>query len=808
MPEADTTPAAVWSRVLQSLLNVVTTPNLRTARDLERALLDGGYQRVVFGRTNQRASIEANAESDRGAAERLANAFDALLKAARLALDLKSERHLNPRNAAQRFLCPNPNRSDWDPQDKRFEDLRPPMIEFWEEDLREKQRYRKFQPEDGLATFLIRDSGTGVSRGEMGSTILGLNTDAKLQEWEAIGQYGHGGSSSLFFCESALVMTQPRLGASTDEVYWTLVYPEKDQADSKQELIRMWFAEADRSPLVVRLSDLPAEIQPAFPGTSIWHFGFQRGGWIKRITGPEQTNPWGRLGRLFFSYPLPFEIHGALARGDDGKYRRRITSPYHRLVEATEKKKVDYFVPEKREQLLVEGTAYGDFSFVAFVLPNSKEVGNYVDRKHPVILTLNGQNHGEMTRTVLENANLPELSASMIVEVRLDGLEQEALGYIITNSREMPKNSRFTRALEQRLIELLRADETLQQTERERQENKAKDANKELNSALSRFIQEILSDAAGRAAPQKGGDAPGSAGGESDTPPAAVPPSDPPRVLSFISEKALNVPEATTRLAKFKTDARPPKYSFGGDNPRIFATWIPTSDLGARVTVVGHSEVNERGYGSVSLHCAEDQSSRITDVTSVGKLELKLQSTDGSVLTTHLDVCVAPKPERREKARAQEIEVSVVFSAPTGDPDGFLAGLFAEPSVGEFRTALNKFKDALPHIPVEDCSYWGERHDREGKSILAVEVNAANPRLRKLLSDSRTVEERVSAKERYCQDVVLDCYQHCFKLDQVPDPVWSSIQNEEDEARKASEFYLNHDKAVRFAGRERERGRR
>ncbi len=269
----------------------------------------------------------------------------------------------------------------------------------------------------------------------------------------------------------------------------------------------------------------------------------------------------------------------------------------------------------------------------------------------------------------------------MIVEVRLDGLEQEALGYIVTNSREMPKNSRFTRALEQRLIELLRADEMLQQIERERQERKAKDANKELSSALSRFIREILSDAVGRATPQEGGDAPGGGGGGSDSPSDAVPAADPPHVLAFISSKALKMPEGTTRLAKFKTDARPPKYSFGGDNPRLFATWFPTSELGSRICVVGHSEVNERGYGSVSLHCAEDQEHLITEVTTVGRLELKLQSTDGSVLTAYVDVCVAPKPERHEKRRAQDIEVSVVFSAPNGDPDGTLAALFAEPAV-------------------------------------------------------------------------------------------------------------------------------
>jgi hypothetical protein len=97
--------------------------DLANARALEATLLGAGYQRRVFGRFNQRSSIEANAESDRGAAERMANAFDAELTAARLAVGMeKSERTLSPRAAAQRFLSPNPDKSLWDPQDRdRFQ---------------------------------------------------------------------------------------------------------------------------------------------------------------------------------------------------------------------------------------------------------------------------------------------------------------------------------------------------------------------------------------------------------------------------------------------------------------------------------------------------------------------------------------------------------------------------------------------------------------------------------------------------------------------------------------------------------------
>jgi hypothetical protein len=793
----------VSGEVLARLNAVIKSPSLETARVLEASLELAGYRPVVFGRHNQRASIEANAESDRGVAERLANAFDASLTAARIAMGQKSDRSLTPRNAAQRYFCSDPTKSEWHPQLEKLEAIQPPVVQFWEEDHKAKQRYRKFNPGDGLATVLVRDSGIGLGREEMARTILSLNSDAKLRTFEAIGQFGHGGSSSLFFCESALAMTQPRFNEGDDDVFWTLIYPEKDTDDSKQDLVRMWFADEDGLPLVVRQTDL---VEPsAFPGTSTWHFGYHRGGWIKTIAGPSQSNPWGRLGRLFFSYPLPFEVRGELARTDDGTFRT-ITSPFHRLLKEKTKGKVTYYVPEKREQLIVDGTEYGEFSVVAFVLPEPKDVTNYLESAHPIVLTLNGQNHGEMTGTWLVRANLPELSTSMIVEVRLDRIEQEALSHIITNSRENPKSTIFTTALRERLVALLRDDDGLQQIERHRAEEKANRSNREFSKTLSDFLKRILSDAVGKAAPA-GGD--GGAGTRTNgvTPLVEVPANDPPMLLEFISARPLRVPEGTTRLAKFKSDARPPKYAFSGDNPRLFASFEPSGEAGQRIAVIGAAEINDRGYGSVSLHCGENPSSPVQEEVSAGTLRVKLQSTAGMELSATVEVLLAPKPERKEKTQMPEVEVNIVFCAPEPDTDGSLSAVLGE-TVTDFGTYLSKYRTALPTLAEQEYTYWGEKYDKDGMSVLNVEINAANPALLKLLNNCANIAERTAAKQRYCEDVVLDCYQHCFKLHSVPDEVWEAAQEQDNEGRKASEMYLNHDKAIRFATKERDRMRR
>ena len=57
-------------------------------------------------------------------------------------------------------------------------------------------------------------------------------------------------------------------------------------------------------------------------------------------------------------------------------------------------------------------------------------------------------------------------------------LDQEALGEIISNSRETPKNSIFTRSLRERVVELLKDDDALQEIEKQRQEERAKQSSR------------------------------------------------------------------------------------------------------------------------------------------------------------------------------------------------------------------------------------------------------------------------------------------------------------------------------------------
>lgn len=121
------------SETIAILRKTIARPCLANSRELEAHLINQGFQRKIFGRINQKSSIDAAPESDRGITERLSNAFDASLTSARrLAGYAQSDRAFTPRNAAQRFLNPNRDDSIWLPQYEEIS-FQKPLLQFWEE---------------------------------------------------------------------------------------------------------------------------------------------------------------------------------------------------------------------------------------------------------------------------------------------------------------------------------------------------------------------------------------------------------------------------------------------------------------------------------------------------------------------------------------------------------------------------------------------------------------------------------------------------------------------------------------------------
>jgi hypothetical protein len=182
-----------------------------------------------------------------------------------------------------------------------------------------------------------------------------------------------------------------------------------------------------------------------------------------------------------------------------------------------------------------------------------------------------------------------------------------------------------------------------------------------------------------------------------------------------------------------------------------------------------------------------------------------IQSTDGRLLQAQLEVGIRPKLEGNQRKRRQAIEPIINFCAPENEDRDALAQLIGD-EVSLFGAYLDKYQSALD-VTENECAYWGEGFEQDGISHLRIEINVAHPQVKRLFEACKTAEERVEAKERFVRDVVLDCYQHRFILEDLPETAHERIMDEQDDGKRAAEICLNHDKALRIAISEREKDR-
>ena len=514
---------------------------------------------------------------------------------------------------------------------------------------------------------------------------------------------------------------------------------------------------------------------------------------------------------MLFSYPLPFEVIGELARGDTSTGRRTVKGAYYRLQD-TKNESVEHISPEKQDTLIVGNNPFGKFSVYVIVLKDRHAVSNYLDAfNKPVIITLNGQNHGELTKQLLIDANLPELSTTTIVEIRLDELVGEALREIVSNSREQPKNTVFTRALRDRVQALIEDDEDLKQLELKRQAEKAKQSNEELNKSISRFLSNIFSNAMADPDKDDGGNAPSKSPRESrqpSTPLPLIPESEPPTILEFVREQDVYVSEGTEVSIKFGSDARPPIYKFNGQDACGSVEFVPSHVLGSRIVVLGVNEIGTKGYGSINLLCREDPSKPVQERSLVGTLKVSIMASDGTELKDSINIGIKLKPEKSKNKRHPSIRTKIILCVPPGEDKSSIAALVgvAVSEVGDFGDHLAEYQNALK-TSAEDSAYWSVGSSPGGISELRIEINLAHPQLKNLFQTCSNMKDKTEARERLLRDIALDSYQHVFKLDGLPTGVHEAVTGDVPPEKRASEICLNFEKAIRIAMQEREKTR-
>lgn len=394
---------------------------------------------LPVGRENNRGTIEVSSDPARSAVERLTNGMDGIL-------ELEYQRHSglpecrSPREAAVAWLgVPETGLSAMTPAERRA--------------LAQKVSIRMEQGEGRESRVLeIRDQGIGIAPENVTRTILSLNESNKLQKHYLAGAYGQGGSSTFAFSRYSLIACRYANGP----VGFTIVKFLDLPADQYKTGHYVYLILQDGGLPTAELSVLD------FPqGTLVRHFGYDLSGYPSPL-GPNSL--YGSLNTILFDPIMPIWLDDRIHN-----YRRVIKGSRNALNGAVDDGD-DRTGPALSHNVPIFNVSLGDFGRIGieyWVLEqptraNKRPSAAFVNPGKPIVLTLNGQNQGEISHVfVRKDAELPFLSQRLICHIDCNHLSPTSKRQLFVSNRESQRDVKVRELIQQEMVKALKSDDIL-----------------------------------------------------------------------------------------------------------------------------------------------------------------------------------------------------------------------------------------------------------------------------------------------------------------------------------------------------------
>lgn len=458
--------------LLKELLTAATSQEAALAISVfEAAHKDRVIWVPVGGKENNRGPIEVSADPGRSLVERLTNGIDAVLEA-------EYERHRgvpvcrSPRQAATAWIgIPEHGLSAMTPAQRQTVAKRVAI---------------KLMPGEGRQGRLIeiRDYGIGLKPEEMPETILSLNASNKIRKHHLAGTYGQGGSST--FAISTYTLIASRRGGTPRTGFTVVKFLDLPPEEFKTgHYVYLTLGEG------VLAIDLPEDQFPA--GTMIRHFGYDLSNYASPV-GPNSV--YGLLNQVLFDPVLPIwldsEIH---------KYRRVIKGARNALNGAVDEGDDSRRGPTLDHNVPTFYVSLGDFGNVGFeywVLErpsrdNKRPSAAFVNPTRPIVLTLNGQNHAELTGNIIrKEAELPYLAQRLIVHIDCDSLTPMAKRALFASSREDVRRGHVLQLIHQEIVRILKSDDELTRLNNEAREHGMRERDELAIQEMRREVARLL----------------------------------------------------------------------------------------------------------------------------------------------------------------------------------------------------------------------------------------------------------------------------------------------------------------------------
>ncbi len=394
----------------------------------------------VGGRENNRGSIEVSGDPGRSAVERLTNGMDAILEA-------EYERHhgrpdcRSPMEAASAWLnIPETGLSGLTPAQRRS--------------LAQRVTIRLL-PGDGrdLRIIEVRDRGIGLTPEQMPGTILSLGESNKIQKYYLAGTYGQGGSSTFASAQCSTILTRYD---NHSTVGFTVVRfldlpPEQFKTGHYVYLT-----------LNGRVLELDLPLTEFEVGTLVRHYGYDLSGYPSPV-GPNSL--YGLLNQVLFDPVLPVWFDNRVHN-----YRRVIKGSRNALNGAVDEDDEARRGPTLDHHVPLFYVTLGDFGPMGieyWVLErpsqsNKRPTAAFVNPSRPIILTIHGQNHGELSSALVKKqAELPYLTQRLIIHIDSNSITPTAKRALFISTREDARRGMVYELIHQELIRVLRSDDEL-----------------------------------------------------------------------------------------------------------------------------------------------------------------------------------------------------------------------------------------------------------------------------------------------------------------------------------------------------------
>lgn len=504
----------LFDRILSSSLSTEVTQILKDLGDSPEIGLDKEFNKLglywhAYGNNEFNiGTIGVSSKPGRSLTERITNAIDAIFEERFLS---SSSKPVSPQKAASEWFGrpvsgPDSGLFQWDYSSGNYDKKVQVVLNPGE---------TKESP-----TIDVIDKGIGIPANQFHKTILSLQQGNKMTKKYLAGAFGQGGSSTLTFCDYAFIFSIPK---QSNQIAFTLIKKIKLSDDYKEDCYAYLTTKDSNGDYIVPFFESSNAIElysgnsniksvQVSSGTLVRHFGYR----LTNLHGslaPLGENLYHYLHFSMFDTLLPFRI---IDRREEGKERDEIVKgSRNRLMEHT---------VNREEQTSESRTQLKHYRPMEFVVPSGsidpcigieywvlfnyekKKVNAeytlrsdsnslFVQRRQPIIFTLNGQNQGELPSTLLKSINLGLVSRHIVIHVDASRINKEIRTNLFVTNREGLKDGPVLDSIKLELERMLKEDQALEILERELVEKITSKETEETDSEVKKQITKLLIEA-------------------------------------------------------------------------------------------------------------------------------------------------------------------------------------------------------------------------------------------------------------------------------------------------------------------------